>query len=388
MLGHGGVAVTVVFAALLAGCNVASDSAQSPPGEEPAPPTHTRPVFTVGEALAELPASAGERGAEFTLLVGDLARATELGGLSRPEDPVDAGAWVSGLNGGMVDGEPAPVYVPLAVPLAPSVPAALVEKDLGWSIVDVDHFVSWTSRPLTTTVVAGNLDDQTLAGLPETRGISSAGTGPDLTGDLQQASPVRPQGIPLRMAVDDEWLIASPLTPVVKDWRNGSQRTLADDPVLRDLAAVLDEAGAVSAMITPAKSLGQAAPPQAVLDRIREQGIGFAEFDTYAIGWTVEGHQPRFVVAYHTTGDTALAVDQIAARWEGVDFRGRDMSAFVEVTDIVAVRDIVVVAGKPAPEEGGEVLKLKSEVSDLPFVSSSARDPRWWSGPDRASRRR
>lgn len=56
------------------------------------------------------------------------------------------------------------------------------------------------------------------------------------------------------------------------------------------------------------------------------------------------------MVAYHTTGDTALAVDQIAARWEGIDSRGRDMSSFVEVTDIVAVGDIVVVAGKPAPE--------------------------------------
>lgn len=378
----------MVFAALLAGCNVAPDSAQSPPGEEPVPPTRTRPVFTVGEALAELPASVGERGAKFTMLVGDLARATELGGLSRPEDPADAGAWVSGLNGGMVDGEPPPVYVPLEVPLAPSTPAELVEKDLGWSIVDVDHFVSWTSWPLTTTVVAGNIDDQTLAGLPETRGISSAGTGPDLTGDLQQASPVRPQGNPLRMAVEDEWLIASPLTPVVKDWRNGSQRTLADDPVLRDLAAVLDEAGAVSAMITSAKSVAHHLPPQAVLERIREQGIGFAKFDTYAIGWTVEGDQPGFVVAYHTTGDTALAVDQIAARWEGINYRGRDMSAFVEVTDIVAAGDIVVVAGKPAPENGGEVLKLMSELPDLPFASGSAREPRWWSGPDRASRRR
>lgn len=94
-----------------------------------------------------------------------------------------------------------------------------------------------------------------------------------------------------------------------------------------------------------------------------------AEFDTYAIGWTAEGDQPGFVVAYHTTGDTALAVDQIAARWEGINFRGRDMSAFVEVTDIVADGDIVVVAGMPAPEKSGEVLMLMSEVSDLPFVS-------------------
>ena len=80
------------------------------------------------------------------------------------------------------------------------------------------------------------------------------------------------------------------------------------------------------------------APPPAVLDELREEseGIGFPEFDTYAIGWTVEGDQPGFVVAYHTTGDADLAVDQIAARWDGIDFRGRDMSAFVEVTDIEA----------------------------------------------------
>jgi hypothetical protein len=269
----------------------------------------------------------------------------------------------------MVDGEPPPVYVPLAVPLAPSIPAALVEEDLGWSIVDVDRFVSWTSRRVTTTVVAGEFDGQTLAGLPETRGISSAGTGPDLTGDLQQASPVRPQGIPVRMAVDDEWLIASPLTPVVKDWRNGSQPTLADDPVLSDLAAVLDEAGAVSAMITSAKSVAHHLPPQAVLERIREQGIGFAEFDIYAIGWAVEGDQPRFVVAYHTTGDSAPAVDQIAARWLGINYRGRDMSAFVEVTGIDDAGDIVVVTGKPAPEKGGEVLMNMSILPDLPFAS-------------------
>jgi len=129
-------------------------------------------------------------------------------------------------------------------------------------------------------------------------------------------------------------------------------------------------------MITSAKSLGQALPPQAVLDRLREEsgGIGFAEFDTYAIGWTVEGDQPGFVVAYPTTGDADLAVDQIAARWEGIDYRGRDMSAFVEVTDIVAAGDIVVVAGKPAPEKSGDVLMLKSEASDLPFVTGF--DPR------------
>jgi hypothetical protein len=370
--------VTVVVAALVAGCNVAAESAPSPPGEGPESSTRNRPVFTVGEALAELPASVRDRGGKFTMLVGDVARATEVGGLSRPEDPADAGAWVSDLNGGgMVDGEPSPVYVPLAAPLAPSTPAELVERDLGWSILEVDHFVSWTSWPLTTTVVAGNFDDQTLAGLPQTRGISSAGTGPDLVGDLQQASPARPQGIPLRMAVEDGWLIASPLTPVVKDWRNGSQRTLADDPVLRDLAAVLDEVDAVSAKITSAKSLGQSSAPAEVLIQIREQsgGIGFADFDTYAIGWTVEGDQPGFVVAYHTTGDSDLAVDQIAARWEGVNFRGSDMSSFVEVTDIEAAGDIVVVTGKPAPEEGGEVLMAMSELADLPFVSDSGLTP-------------
>lgn len=377
MLGHGKVAVTVVLAALSAGCNVDSDSVQPPPGEEPRPSTQTQPAFTVGDALAELPASVRDPGAKFTVLMGDLVRATELGSLSRPDDPADAGEWVSSLNGAMVDGEPAPVYVPLAMPLAPSVPAELVEKDLRWSIVDVDHFVSWTSWPLTTTVVGGNFDDQTLAGLPESRGISSAGTGPDLVGDLQQASPVRPQGIPLRMAVEREWLMASPLTRVVEDWRNGSQRTLADDPVLSDLAAVLDEAGAVSAMITSAKSLGESAPPRAVLDHVREQsgGLGFAEFDTYAVGWTVEDDQPRFVVAYHTTGDTDLAVDQIASRWEDVDFRGRDMSSILEVDGVEAAGDVVVVAGKPVAENGGEVLMVKSEASDLPFISAPGFDP-------------
>jgi hypothetical protein len=116
---------------------------------------------------------------------------TDISDLTRPDDAgsPEAGQWVSALGGLGEDG-PWPAFVPMEVPLAASAPPGLVEDELGWSVLDVERFVSWSTGPdETTSVVVG--------------------------------------------AVDDGRLMASPSTPVVRDWQAGAEPSLADDRVCR-----------------------------------------------------------------------------------------------------------------------------------------------------------
>jgi hypothetical protein len=330
--------------------------------------------------LAELPASVRTM-PDFTLYAGDLLQASDLAGLEPPAHVEAAGEWVAYLNGREKDGEPLPVFVPFTVPLASSAPAAAVEQDLGWSVADVEHFVSWTNQQnsrckvgecaLSTTVAAGDFDDQTLVDLPEADDIASAGQGGDLSMDLANSTPARPQGAPLRMAVANSHLMASPYTGVVHDWL-GPAQSLADDPALISMARVLDGADAYSAMMATPLSVGDLGIPEPVFDALGYSPADFPVFDSYAIGWSLtSGGQPEVTVVYHVPRKTGAkaAMEHVAERWAGRTLRGDEVSTLLELRSIRIEGNNVVVSARPGPGQGPSQAFHLTDTGNVPFLT-------------------
>lgn len=368
-----GVLLFVAVTTMLVSCG--EDEPRPSPGSEPTPTRSVEsPDFSLTEMLGEVPALVREPGERFTLYAGDLTHATDLAGLERPTSPEAAGMWVSNLGGiGVVDGWPPVVFVPLDVPLAGSSPANLVDEDLGWSVVDVDRFVAYRIAGNAHTLVAqGSFDDHTLDGVRQMSGrIHSAGQAADLDGELEQATPARPLGVPLRMAVDDARLMASNYTSAVQAWLAGTDKTLVDDALLAPIAALLDERDVYSALIVTSSEVGSVGLPTYVLEALEITADDFPTFDTYAIGWSFERDRPTVTVVYHAP-DGASTKDlrrKVAARWHGATFRGDDVENYVEVGRISIEGRNVVVSMTPADRRDPGIVFHMHERQDLPFLS-------------------
>lgn len=336
----GGLVVSVAALAL-AGCGTAADPDPADgSGETPTSAGAVDlPVFSVEAMLTEVPASVITDDT-FELRVGDLSSASELAGATRPDEPEDAPAWTNALMG---VGDSRLVHVPLTLPLSPNAPAPAVEEDLGWSIVDVHRFVSWTSINAITTVVAGSLGPGTLAGLPEAGGMRSAGEGADLDHELANASPARPLGVPMRMVAEDGWLIETPFSSVAREWRTGTP-TLGDVPALAGLARALDARDSYAAYLSTPVEYGTASLPPGVAEALGLRREMFPDTDAYAIGWSVTDGEPTATVAFHDrdgrgTSTTRRLVQQL---WTGDTSRGQPVSDLVTVERVSVEGDVVV----------------------------------------------
>lgn len=360
----GGLLVCGALAAL-AGC---TGTPEADPADASSPSARELPAFSVAQMLSEVPASV-RTDREFELHVGDLATASELAGVQRPDSPEGVPLWLNDLLG--IGEDPPPVYVPLTVPLAPNAPAAMVEEDLGWSVLDVDRFVSWTSLNAITTVVAGGIDETTLTDLPEAGGIRSAGEGADLEDGLENATPARPTGVPMRMVAQDGWLISSPFTVIVQEWRSGAP-TLADDETLASMAEILDARGVYSAYAaTPPVENGLDQLPDMVVDAMRLTPASFPEFDVFAIGWALDGDEPAVSVVYHDADGRDLAATEalVTERWTTYSFRGLPMTDLVEVDAVRTEGENVVVDLRPAGGHPPARVASMADSEELTFWS-------------------
>lgn len=363
----GGIVLSVT-ALTLAGCGGTPTAGPDRSSEPASQGTQevSLSAFSIEAMLGEVPASV-RTDPEFELRVGDLAAATDLAGLERPGGLDGVPTWLSGLVG---VGEDARVHVPLTVPLAPNAPATMVEDDLGWSVLDVDRFVSWTSLNAITTVIAGDVDESTLAELPEAGGIRSAGEGADLEDGLENATPARPTGVPMRMAAQDGWLVSSPYTPIVQEWRSGAA-TLADDEALTSMAEVLDARGVYAAYASTPVEGGLDQLPEPVVEALELTPASFPEFDMYAIGWATSGDDAVLTVVYHDTDGRDVASTQrlVEERWAAYSFRGRPMPDLVDVDDVTIEGANVVVDLRPAEGLGPDLVAQLADAEELTFWS-------------------
>ena len=346
--------------------------------------------YTVLGALAELPPAQDDT---FQVQTADLTAATELAGLERPQepDPAAVGPWISPLTGlaiSVEDEEFAPVFMPPpTVAYGPGLQLIAEFDELaGWSLVDVDSYVEYSTPPHSFTVLSGEFDDTTLEHLPEAGdGVRTVGEGEDLHTDLTAISAVSRIGQPVRMGQEDGLLAVSGRTDPVQDWLGDPEETLADHEGLAALAGALDEAEVVSAMLSVGGSstlreghpLTESVAPDAetALDQLEERLDYLPEhaFDAVGIGWAALEGEPVMVVAYHF-GDAEAAeasvepLETVFTEGESTQ-TGRPLATLFEVDEIAADGPVVVATLHAADPRAPHSLPSLLMARDLPFLT-------------------
>jgi hypothetical protein len=341
--------------------------------------------YSVKGALAELPAGAHDDGSLIS--TGDLAAATELLGLDRPEqaDGESVVRWLGPLTTTSgEDGRFGPLFVPLGevFNVQRLNEVAAYDEALGWSVIDVDAFVEYSAPPNLFAVVAGDLDDATLSSdLDEvSEGVVTYGDGDDLEQNLEAPNPVDPLGRPIRLAQDGDRIAASFSTPMVEEWVAGADETLADDEALASVAEALDEADVVAAVLTAAQGGidplvgGELSPEQleAVMAQVEEQ-VPPAPFDVVGIGWGADEGEAAIEVAYHfsSADDASEAVGSFERLYgEGTSLvTNEPISDQLTLDDVTADGEVVAVSLTLPDDSRPQVIYDMLFRRDLPFIS-------------------
>jgi hypothetical protein len=214
-------------------------------------------VGTIAGGLAALPESGEDT---ESIVWGDMARAAEIAGLERPDDPGDSEAvvdYLQPLTAGRVDPDTtAPVMV---VPPEAAGADRLAEMDafadeLGWSLLDVDRFIERQTAPDIVTVMEGRFDEGAITDAlgEQSEGLWVAGDpdGEPFQQDLQDITVARPLGQSLWMGLDgDRLTVARSPDSAESAGSDGEGPTLADDEPLAELAAALDAEDPYAAML-------------------------------------------------------------------------------------------------------------------------------------------
>lgn len=326
--------------------------------------------FSISATLAQVPATDLE---EYTVRVADVDAATEAAGLERPDDPGDADAtaqWLAPLTGMPSRDGYAPVPLLLPEPTTNSMHKMAEFDDIaGWSLVDVASYADIPEVPAPFTYIAGDVDEDTLAHLPEVGdGVRTVGEGQDRDHRLSETTPVQTTGAPVRMAQRDGQLAVSASTDAVKDWLTGPSEPITADPTISNLAGALDEAGAVSALMAMGHdfSVGSFPAPAEAYGPLPR-----AEYDAVALGWSADEGKPVVTIVYHFA-DPATASDSVeslrAVFENGRDSRGARLSDSLALEDITA-QDTVVTATLSTTKDGAHVhLVSQLRQRDAPFV--------------------
>lgn len=302
--------------------------------------------------LGQLPAPA-DPGDVVLVNYADLARATEIGGLTRPDDPGDVDGlrdWLQGITGQVAtDGHAVAVVPPTAAEIiqAAGDPQAFVD-DVGWSIVQVDSYAERDTAPERVTVLDGRFDGDRLAGALDDAGdgVWVAGD-PDRQVDPDGTTPARPIGQPLWLTLDGHRLRVTGTEDDVAPEGD----TLADDAALSALAGALDDHEVYTAMLTAGGSLGGGDIVRDVLDgdvTISDptcQGLTGA-----AVGVADDG-EPLIVLALtQPDGDADHNAEAVSDALEDGDaVTGRPWSDLVTVESVDVEDGVVVATMRPAP---------------------------------------
>lgn len=208
--------------------------------------------------------------------------------------------------------------------------------------------------PQSFTIVTGDLGEGSFDGADLEDlgdGIVSAGQGEDLA---RASGPTlaRPNGVPLRMTADSDAIAASPSTPAIEAWRDGTAEVLSDDEQVQAAAVALDDAGALSAVLL--------LPPEGGGDGDTSSTAPGSQATTgpapeiAGIGWGVEDGEARITIAY-VFADDASAADAVAelerAFTEGTSTAtGAPYSDLLEIEDVEAGGAVVVAQVRPGPD--------------------------------------
>lgn len=350
--------------------------------------------LSVHGALAEIPLSDLSAAPPLLVRAVDFDEIAALTGVDRVGFTESGGAWSQVFLCGAFDCGATPV-------VAPQVTDRLIqaarspedfESEFGWTGADVAATISWQGvgppdDPRTILFDVFRLDSD-VAALAERAGddaVYEIGTGDDFESDFADTSPVRPIGVPLRVAVDAARSITavSQSTPGAAAWLNGSEGSMADQPAGGELAAALDRTGDIYAFEA---SFGDFSMPQRFSDDpdLLTDQIGF-EIDDFVItegftalgvGWSGIGDTQRTSIVYVFDSPEAAdaSVDAIAGLYApeadfvdgGVAGEASTMSSVFVVDTVSASGSAVTVVGRAAPGVGPmDVLPVLTRASPL-----------------------
>lgn len=245
---------------------------------------------------------------------GDLASATELAKATRPTgvtgaDDVDALVhWALAVSA-EASGDSTPT---VAVPLPDAVDLARLGQhdefaaEIGWSLADIDRFLELSALPDRFTLIDGTVDTAAVEDAvgPARNDIWSLGTGDDFESAVDETSPARPLGIPVRMATRDDLFVVTPSSDMAGDFVDGEH--LGADEAFTAVAEQLDAAHVYGAYLTSVR-----------------EGRDGSPFDTIGMGVALDDEGPSVVIVYHyAEGATASdAVADVEAVLEGDSLR-------------------------------------------------------------------
>ena len=337
--------------------------------------------LSVADVLAEIPVDGVEHDS-FQISMANLDSASQVAGLERPDvtgTPDDVIGWIGPLSGFAPSGDTvAPVFVLFAETFNVNRLRDIGEfaDELGWSLLNVDEFVEWSAPPGRFAVVTGDYDDITPnPQLTETEpGIFTAGKGDDFSPHLAGRTVARPLGRPLHMSVDGDHMAVSLSTPMIQAWDAGTGPTLADDESLALIAAALDDADVVSALLAYGSfefhGMFPDLPPEAV-EQIAALMV-LDPFDTVGIGWTAEGGQPVVTVAYDFQTEAAASrmVGPVTSLYtDGTSLvSNTPFSEWWSLDDVTTNGRVVTVRLLPVDNQRASLPFRLLYQRDLPFV--------------------
>jgi hypothetical protein len=259
---------------------------------------------SAGEGIASLLARmpSVDRGSDLVMYTyGDLARASQLAGLTRPDSPSSAddftalAEWAVALAGVVPGDDRSTVAAPLPEAASPTrldEYEAIVDE-VGWSLADVDRFLEFAAPPERFTLIDGTVDTKAVeaaVGAPR-NDIWSAGTGDDFESAFDEVSPARPLGVPIRMAARGALFAVTPSTDMAGQFVDGDD--VGGDEGFTAVAERLDDADVYGAYL-------------ATHDNDRG-----SPYDTVGLGVAVDDDGPLVVIVYHYADDEA-ASDAVA----------------------------------------------------------------------------
>jgi hypothetical protein len=219
--------------------------------------------------LGQLPAPAPEDGGDVILVnYADLARASEIAGVERPDDPGDNDAiqdWLAAVTGYRETGGHAVAALPpTTAQIERSAEMEAFVDDVGWSILEVDSYAERDTPPGRVAVLDGHFDRGRLADT-----LDDAGDGVWVAGDPEAGidpdgiTPARPLGQPLWFTLGGQRLRVSGTENDV----DPEGDTLADDAALAALAGALEDHDVYTAMLAAGGPLGLDAAAEEIRGR-------------------------------------------------------------------------------------------------------------------------
>lgn len=288
----------------------------------------------------------------YPIAVGDIEAGAQLLGLEAPGTAEEKRDWITALGVASPDSA-----VTFLLPRDLSMEVGMAEEpELGFDITQVSSWAEVGFQPDAVTL-AGDFDADTLS--PDLidlgDGVLSAGEGEDGYIYIEDRTPLRPIGQPLRVGQDADRIILSGNTRTVQNWLSGQGPTLSDEDDVLETADQLDALGAITAyfLVQPGGGagieamLGPSVTPEQAEQRLTEmQEWAITQpFGVVAIGTTVQDTSAQDVVVYHFGSESAAesAVEQVERVWtESLTHQGLPTSDLFSLASVTAEGATVV----------------------------------------------